>query len=197
MLVFLPVGLANRHYLHFATGFLVLALLLPAFSAMQASAHYHEYPEVVNLSDSNGSSSEPRIAIPYYDTAYVVWSDSSFGQTEILFKASRDGGKSFGSAINLSNSSGPSSSPEIAAWDKQLYVVWDDQTPGNLEVMFAPSKDYGATFASPINLSNSSADSVQAKVAMPEASDKVHVVWTEQNLSTDTNDVLLRVSNDS
>jgi hypothetical protein len=190
------VDVTSKHYPQIALAVLVVLMLVAAVFPAQTYAYYHEYA-VINLSDNIGISIEPRIALPYYDNPRVVWSDSSFGQTEILFKASSDGGKSFGKTVNLSNSSGSSSNAEIASWDSRIYVVWDDETSGNDEVMFTSSSDSGATFTPPINLSNSSADSVEAKVAMPEASEDVYVVWTERNVSTGDDYIIFRASNDS
>ncbi len=149
------------------------------------------------MSENSGRSIEPNIALPYYDNHFIVWSDFSFGESEVLFKGSLDGGNSFGKTINLSNSSGPSHNPQIAAWNDHIYVVWDDKTSGNDEVMFAASSDFGTKFSPAINLSNSSANSVDAKVAIPESHRNAYVVWIEQNTSTGFDDVLVRVSKDS
>lgn len=183
--------------LHFAIAVMLTFLLLPALYPSQASTDYHEYARVVNLSENSGRSSEPRIAMPYYDNPYIVWTDFSFGESEVLFKASRDGGKSFGKTINLSNSSGPSDDPQIAAWAERIYVIWNDRTLGNNEVIFASSADHGETFAPAMSLSDSSKNSVEAKVALLESTENVYIVWIEQDESTGLDDVLLRVSMDN
>jgi len=59
------------------------------------------FKSVINLSQNDGSSDEPRIAVDATGTAYVVWEDFStnvgpFGNGDIFFK------KSNGSTLNLS-----------------------------------------------------------------------------------------------
>jgi hypothetical protein len=49
------------------------------------------------------------------NNVYVVWSDDTPGNNEILYKRSTDGGANLGSAVNLSNNAGSSSSLAVAA----------------------------------------------------------------------------------
>lgn len=175
---------------------MVLLLPLLGVSNQDVSAVYPPQPlQAINMSENTGHSSEPRIVTSYYDNLSVVWSDLLSG--EIMYKASQDGGKSFGPAINLSNSTDPSLNPHIATWSNHVYVVWDDKISGNDEVMFAASNDSGASFGQAVNLSNSFTSSTNAKVALPESSNNVYVVWIERNRSSGFNDVFLRISKDN
>ena len=71
----------------------------------------------INLSNSAGSSVDPKIATVSGNNVYVVWSNFiTPGNFDILFKKSTDGGASFSDTpINLSNNTRSSSTPEIAA----------------------------------------------------------------------------------
>jgi hypothetical protein len=69
---------------------------------------------------------------------------------------SNDGGQTFDTPKNLSSNIGQSQNPEIAVSGNNVYIVWQDNTPGNFETFFSKSTDTGETFSSPINLSNNS-----------------------------------------
>jgi len=83
-----------------------------------------------NLSSNTGASITPQIAASG-SNVYVVWRDDTpaGGDKDILFKASDDNGATFGSAKNLSENSGESTTPQIAASGNRAFVVWDDNTP--------------------------------------------------------------------
>jgi hypothetical protein len=143
---------------------------------------------------SSGDSLEPRLISLDNNKVYVVWSDFSYGENEILLSASKDGGITFSAPINLSNTTGSSFNPQIAAVGENVYVVWDDQTYGNDEVLFAVSRDNGTTFKV-TNISNSSSEnSTDPRIAA--AGKYVYIVWTEQNPATGHDNIMLRVSAD-
>ena len=65
-----------------------------------------------NLSNSTGDSQFPQIE-SIANRTLVVWQDNSTGKNEIYLRDSTDGGNSFGTPINLSNSTGDSQFPQI------------------------------------------------------------------------------------
>jgi hypothetical protein len=131
----------------------------------------------INLSDNAGISDQPQIASTVDGHVYVVWRDSISGSKEILLRASDNSGIEFGSIKNLSNNSGSSSNPEIAASGSSVYVTWTDNTPGNVEVFFAASTNAGSSFGSAVNLSNTVGTSYRAQIAA--SGDKVYVTWRD------------------
>ena len=76
------------------------------------------------------------------------------GNFDIFFAVSNNNGTSFGTPINISNNTGGSSNPQIAASGNNVYVTWQDDTPGNSDIFFAVSNNNGTSFGTPINLSN-------------------------------------------
>jgi hypothetical protein len=74
-------------------------------------------------------------------------------QSEIFFKASNDGGNTFGAVINLSNSTnGRSDDPAIAEEGNDVFITfWDDKT-GQRRHYFTASYDGGKTFGNLITL---------------------------------------------
>src|SRR5207249_10740314 len=79
----------------------------------------------INISNNVGFSYDGLSSIPTLSTrnvitsgknVYIVWQDNTPGNYDVFFKASRDNGTSFGSAINLSNNTGFSGYPRLAAY---------------------------------------------------------------------------------
>jgi hypothetical protein len=90
-----------------------------------------------NISNNPGESGFPQISRS--GTAVrIVWQDWLFGgQTDVLFRASGDNGFTFGNIRNLSgNNAGMSENPMIISSGDNMYVVWQDNTSGNSEILF-------------------------------------------------------------
>ena len=69
----------------------------------------------------------------YLDSVYTVWSE---GSDDIMFKRNAI---SFDPSINLSNTTGKSYGPVVAAYGNNVYVVWSDDTPGTTEILYRRS----------------------------------------------------------
>ena len=124
----------------------------------------------------------------------MVWHDNTPGNFDILYKKSTDGGASFTEPTkNLSINSGGSFIPAIAVSGNSVHVAWQDDTPGNDDILYRRSTDSGATFPNIIkNLSSNSGFSEQPAIAV--SGNNIHVVWRD---STPGNfDILYRRSLD-
>jgi hypothetical protein len=79
---------------------------------------------------------------------YITWWTNQSGNWDVFFKASTDGGKTFGSKINLSNSKGViSNDAEIAAAGSNVYVSWWERANATSdEPVLRISSDNGKTF---------------------------------------------------
>jgi hypothetical protein len=86
------------------------------------------------------------------NNVYVVWSDSTQGNYQIMFKRTTNGGPGFDGAISFSNTN--ASLPAIAASGNNVYVVWSDSTPGNSGILYKRSTNGGPGFGGAINISN-------------------------------------------
>ncbi len=135
------------------------------------------FASTVNLSSNAGASQSPEIAA-IGSSVYVVWEDSLPGNPEVLFRASNNNGTSFGSTINLSNNAGNSANAEIAAVGSNVYVVWQDDTTGNSDVLFRASNDNGASFGATANLSNNALESTVPQIAV--SGTNVYVTWENE-----------------
>ena len=95
--------------------------------------------------------------------------------------------------INLSKSPGFSSDPQMVVSGSNVYIVWEDFTPGNWEIYVKASKDNGATFGSATNLSDRDGESSRPRIAASGSS--VYVVW--QEFTPKSYDILFRASTDN
>ena len=125
------------------------------------------------------------------DYVYVVWRNT--GNQEIYLKRSTDGGETFGSSINLSGtSSGASVAPDIIASGSNVYVVYQDNSPGNHEIFLKKSTDYGATFGTAVRVTNTASGSFTPSVAV--SGSNVYVVWSENPSGSSYPDVYIAKS---
>src|SRR5215217_6381365 len=131
------------------------------------------------------------------NNVYVLWEESmpsDYRNYDIFLKNSVDNGSTFGSPVNLSNNSGFSEHPQIAAYNNNVYAIWADDTSGNREVLFTRSEDNGSSFFGTIkNLSNSTSDSFNQEIAV--FGDNVYVIWLDQD-EGDKAKILLKASDD-
>jgi hypothetical protein len=142
------------------------------------------FGNVVNISNSTGYPTSPRIAVSG-SNVYVVWED---GET-ILFSVSQNRGANFGSIVNVSNSTASISNAHITASGDNVYLVWESKEG----ILFRASTDSGMTFGDVINVSNSYGHAVSPKVAA--AGNNTYVVW--HDLTPGKREVLFRASSDN
>jgi hypothetical protein len=118
-----------------------------------SSDNARTFGEPINLSNSNGNSTNAEVAASG-NNVYVVWSDTNGakgGMEDIFFSSSSDNGVSFGEPINLSDNERNSTNPKVAASGNNVYVVWADSreetgTPDNVNLNLKTSADNGIHF---------------------------------------------------
>ncbi|MGI0044635.1 MAG: hypothetical protein ACRD47_13095, partial [Nitrososphaeraceae archaeon] len=81
------------------------------------------------------------IVVDDINRLFIAWQDriGTAEETEkedILSAISLDSGESFESAINISNNADTSECPSIAMNGDNIYITWEDLTPGNHEVLY-------------------------------------------------------------
>jgi hypothetical protein len=152
-----------------------------------------------NLSNTNGSSTDPQITATG-NNAYIVWSDTTTGNGDIYFKSSTDNGTSFSVPKNLStNLDGPALFPQVEAIGNNVYVVWQDETPDKGRIRFRASNDNGNDFS--ITRVLSQENEVNANSPQLSVSERaIYVVWEDNsrsgNNSSKNFDLLFRVGID-
>lgn len=154
---------------------------------------------------------------------YLLWSQTELirdpfspskiivGDTDIFFRASMDGGKSFNLPINLSSRIGAFTMEHDMAVSEDgndIYVVWRDTIPrittegiktmvdyyGNSEIIFTKSEDGGKTFTEPVNLSNNPSGSYEPEIAV--SGNNVFIIWLESDFPSNVANTSFRMSSD-
>jgi hypothetical protein len=91
------------------------------------------------------------------DNIYIAWWTNKTGNDEIMFRASTDGGKTFGDKMNLSNTpNADSHEVEIATFGdnkNDIIVTWWETNKTSNEPVFRISQDNGTTFEPVLSLS--------------------------------------------
>ncbi len=151
------------------------------------------------------------------NNVYVAWWGNSTGNYEVMFKASKDGGQTFGDKINLSNSTnGTSVEADIAVSGNNVYVTFADNKTGSADAYIMTSNDNGKTFNPAIKLTDNSNSTLANQVPLSQlysydvktspyelqvaaSGSNVYVIATggEKNSTSYQPDVFIKVSNDS
>jgi hypothetical protein len=102
------------------------------------------------IDTSTGERSKAPVVVSG-DNVYVAWWNGTAGlpdvQTDVMFRASNDGGETFGDKINLSNSSeADSGRVEIAAEGADVIVSWWETNQTSDTPVARMSTDGGETF---------------------------------------------------
>ena len=153
------------------------------------------FENATNLTNNPTDSVYGQVAA-WNNNVYMLWEDSmppGYRNYDIFIKSSTDNGTTFGAPINLSNNSGFSEHPQIAAYGNNVYAIWADDTSGNKEVLFTRSEDNSTSFEKIKNLSNTTSDSFNQEIAV--FGNNVYVVWLDQDEGHNTN-ILLKASSD-
>jgi hypothetical protein len=137
------------------------------------------FDTIKNLSNNTSDSLNQEIAV-FGNNVYVVWLDQDEeGRTNILLRASADGGATFGRTVNISSNANDETFPKVAAYESNVYVAWnmiDDEEleeRGSNGLFFVRSSDGGNTFDNIMKL-NPDNDFGEPQVAA--VNDTVYVV---------------------
>jgi len=97
----------------------------------------HTFSEVSVISSNIARSISPSIAA-YVNKVYVVWSDNTFGNSEIFFTNSIDNGSTYNMPININEDAGTSGVAQISIdpGAGNLYLIWQDNATGNSVIYF-------------------------------------------------------------
>jgi hypothetical protein len=104
---------------------------------------------------STSPTGKAPIATAGDNNVYVPWWSNKTGNDEVMFKASTDGGKSFGQKMNLSNTpNAESQDVEINASGNNVYVTWWERNQTSNEPVMRISNDNGKSFGEIMMLSS-------------------------------------------
>jgi hypothetical protein len=106
------------------------------------------FEDKVNLGRYVGEIADYGQVAAYENNLFVVWSNAPhYGYPpayEIFLGASRDGGKSFDDAVNLSTGQGSSIDPKIAVSgnNSTVFVIWSEINNGNSEIQLVKLENF-------------------------------------------------------
>src|SRR5688500_6074440 len=117
---------------------------------------------IVTTSTMTYAVEKPSKALPALiaasdENVYVVWgnNDTANNNSEVMFRASIDGGQTYGDKVNLSNSSSSNSTDfDVEATIDNVIVSWWETNQTSAEPVIVFSGDRGATFGSILRLAS-------------------------------------------
>jgi uncharacterized repeat protein (TIGR01451 family) len=135
------------------------------------------FAPATNVPSSTGDQSNPQLAVDRSGAVHVVWEDSTPGKSDIFYaKRSSDG--AWSGFQNISSTSGGAANPQLAVdASGTVHVVWEDSTPGYLDIFYAKRSSDG-TWSGLRNISANSGWSANPQLAV-DRSGAVHVVWQD------------------
>jgi hypothetical protein len=131
------------------------------------------------------------------DNVFVVFSAEINQNREVYVTISRDKGKTFEEPINISNNPGKSQLPQLYLDDSNLFVLWEDDSLGNFDVLLRQSIDDGHSFGPIKNITSDLSNSVVSVLGPQITSSDNHVFIFWENKSKTDDLFLTMVSKDS
>jgi len=128
------------------------------------------------LTDDTASSYQPAISVSGA-CVQVVWTDLRDINHEIYYKRSLDGGMSWEDEIRLNYDDNHSYNPSIATSGTDTHIVWNDFRDGPTGIYYNHSDDMGVSWYSDLPLTNGTASSHLASIAV--SGTNLHVAWMD------------------
>jgi hypothetical protein len=129
------------------------------------------------LTYNSDFSGYPAIAIDTNNHIHVVWFDETPGNTEIYYKKSTNEGATW-TTKRLTYNSGSAYHPSIAVdSNNNIYIVWNDTTPGNDEIYYKESTNGGTSWTTK-RLTYNSGSSEYPDIKL-DSNDHIHLVWQD------------------
>jgi hypothetical protein len=145
------------------------------------------FSEAINLSNNANTNSRNLELSAFDNNVYAVWLDEDEqGNGIILFRASNDGGETFGNPITIARNVTTNNDltfPKVAAYGNNVYIAWNvadswsTQGEGEIitDLLYVKSSDQGNTFSPPVKLNNNGEKVGEAQLAA--YNNAVYVVW--------------------
>ncbi|MDE1726973.1 MAG: exo-alpha-sialidase [Thaumarchaeota archaeon] len=132
---------------------------------------------MTNVSNDKGDSGAPQMTING-NNVNVVWMDNTFGNFDILFSKSTDGGVTFTKPVNVSGNQQDSGYQQFVVVGDKIYVAWTSAiSDKNYDILFAKSTDGGQTFGTPINISSNPGASGWPQISVD--GNNVYTSWVD------------------
>ncbi len=142
---------------------------------------------------SGGAVNHPPLLAAFATDVYVAWTHEDGADATTQFRASHDHGKSFDNRKDLGESTASYSPLDIAAYDNNVYVVFDHVGNVQREMILMASHDRGVNFDEPLVYSKGLCSPTEPHVAAW----KNHVYVTAQDPCEGHPDLLFRASHNN
>ena len=139
-------------------------------------------------SSNNGSTWGPETRLTYDlnmqlfpsvalsgQSVHIAWYDDRFGEGEICYKRSTDGGATWSEDIRVTDDPAASWNPNLAVSGSVIHLVWQDARSGRWDIYYNHSTDGGDTWATETILNDFSFMSYRPHIAVD--GNVLHVVW--------------------
>ena len=123
------------------------------------------YTSYYKRSRDGGNTWETKVSLGEYywwpsisydgSSVYVALNSNSPGNSEVHFRRSTDNGTSWENVIQISNASGRSEDPTIAAGGGSVHFAWNDNRTGIMQTFYRRSSDNGSTWGQEVQLTHS------------------------------------------
>jgi hypothetical protein len=123
-----------------------------------------------------------RLAISNMGILAVVWrSGECSDKGDIYVSVSGNQGIQWGTPVNISNTATVDSTTPDIAFDNTgaILVTWRDEAAGNTEILLTKSLDYGLTWTSPVNISNTSGFSRASSIKVDSVGN-FNCIWMDK-----------------
>jgi hypothetical protein len=138
---------------------------------------------VTRLTNTSTTSYTPTIAVTA-SIVQVVWQEYINSKWQLKHILSTDGGTSWGTIFQLTNSTGNSVLSNIAVSASSVHLVWSDDRNGNDEIYYKRSTNSGISWGTDSRLTIDTNGSLNPSVAV--SGSVVNVVWRDtRNGSTE------------
>ena len=142
------------------------------------------FSDPLQISTGSGSATEADIAADKTGQLSVVWVQEVGGEKHAFYSRSTDNGKTFSSPMQITHINGESiSKPVVLAYKSTVYVAFQDEANGDLQVYLTTSDDLGATFTSTAQVSHSDNNCGRGHSAAMtvDSTGTLHIVWIDSS----------------
>ncbi len=149
---------------------------------------------------SLGEGHTPSISSDGHGHVFIVFEgiNSETGAADIYYSSSSDGGKTWSKRLDVHPTAGVSTRPRVVVEKNgAIDVVWTDTAYGvyNPEIYFTRSTDFGRTWITPLNISQTPGASRDPQLAIGP-NDTIHVVFADTPSSAASRDIFYTFSTD-
>jgi flagellar hook assembly protein FlgD len=143
----------------------------------------------INVSNDSGNAGLPHLALDSLGDIDVVWQDTTgLSETDVFFSTSADGGNTFSTPVDVSNTPNAASQYASVAVNNStgtVYVMWQEAGSAGAVADLSSTTNGGSSFATPTSLTSVSAQgAVTAPTLALDSSSNIDFVYVAKGTSS-------------